>query len=312
MSNSVTVCPICTATDTSLDRVLYDDRYAYPGEVALVACASCGHRWLDFAPADVRALYADYYPRRDLELADVPARRARSRAGAWWRGERSAAAAWVPPNVAVLDIGCGTGEALAIHRDRGCTVRGVEADEHAVRLARARGLEVEHGAFDPATHTPASYDVVTLDQVLEHFVDPIAALRGVHAVLRPGGAAIVATPNAASAIARVAGDRWIHWHAPYHLHLFSRTSLARAAEHAGLVVADLRTITNSEWLSYQWIHALTRPRPGTRSKLWDPAARHPAIRALRAVRFLGGEAAITRICDALGAGDNFVARLARP
>jgi SAM-dependent methyltransferase len=295
-----------------VDRVLYDDRYAYPGEVALVACTSCGHRWLDFAPADITALYAEYYPRRDLELADVPARRPAAGLGAWWRGEHSAAAAWVPRNVAVLDIGCGAGEALAYHEERGCTVRGVEADEHAVRLARARGLTVEHGTFDPVAHAPASYDVVTLDQVLEHFVDPLAALRGVHAVLRPGGTAILSTPNAASVVARVAGDRWIHWHAPYHLHLFSRASLARAAELGGFAVIELRTITSSEWLSYQWIHALTRPERGRPSKLWDPAARHPAIRALRALRFLGGEAAITRICDALGVGDNFLARLRRP
>lgn len=292
--------------------MLYDDRYGYPADVALIACGLCGHRWLDFAPADVGALYAEHYPRRDLELADIPERRRRRGLAAWWHGDRAAAAAWVPANVAVLDIGCGTGEALASHRARGCTVRGVEADEHAVRIARARGLAVEHGAFDPAAHAPASYDVVTLDQVLEHFVDPIGALRGVHAVLRPGGTAIVATPNAASAVARIAGDRWIHWHAPYHLHLFSRASLVRAAELAGLALVELRTITNSEWLSYQWIHAVTRPPRGTRSPLWDPAARHPAIRALRALRFLGGEAAMTRICDALGAGDNFVARLAKP
>ena len=292
-----------------MDRILYDDRYAYPREVASIACSTCGHRWLDFTPDDVPALYAEFYPRQTLELADIPARRRSRGLAAWWRGERSSAAAWVPVNVSVLDIGCGTGEALAAHRARGCTVRGVEADEHAVRIARARGISVDHGAFDPALHAPASYDVVTLDQVLEHFADPLAALRGVHQVLRAGGTAIVATPNPASLVARVAGDRWIHWHAPYHLHLFSRDSLARAAAQAGLELVEIHTITNSQWLSYQWIHALTRPPRGTRSALWDPTARDPAIRALRAVRFLGGEAAITRICDALGAGDNFVARL---
>src|SRR5512141_450888 len=85
MSNSVTVCPICTAPDTSVDRVLYDDRYAYAGDVTLVRCARCGHRWLDFAPADIPALYADHYPRSALELADVPVRREVHGLRAWWR-----------------------------------------------------------------------------------------------------------------------------------------------------------------------------------------------------------------------------------
>jgi 2-polyprenyl-3-methyl-5-hydroxy-6-metoxy-1,4-benzoquinol methylase len=212
----------------------------------------------------------------------------------------------------VLDLGCGAGESLAYHRARGCTVRGVEADAHAVRVARARGLEVDPGVFDPARYPAAAFDVVTLDQVLEHVKEPVVTLRGVARVLRPAGFAVIATPNAGGAIARLAGARWIHWHAPYHLHFFSAASLAAAAGQAGLELAELRTVTSSEWLSYQWIHALTRPRAGERSRLWSPSDRHPAIRALRALRFLGGEAAVTRACDALGAGDNFVARLRRP
>ena len=292
----MTVCPICTAGEASKDRTLYDDRFAHPGAWTLLACAACGHRWLDLhlGPEAIAQLYADHYPRT---------------AGAPAPPHRASAAAWVPPEVRVLDIGCGTGDALVHHRARGCTVRGVEADVHAVELARARGLAIDHGAFDPAAHVPESYDVVTLDQVVEHFTDPVTALRGIHTVLRPGGTVILATPNAASAVARVAGDRWIHWHAPYHLHFFTRASLAHAAERAGLAVVDVRTITQPDWLSYQWIHALTRPRPGARSRLWDPAARDPRIRALRALRFLGGERLVSHLLDRLGRGDNFVARL---
>ena len=292
----MTVCPICTAADPSVDRTLYDDRFAHPGAWTLLACAACGHRWLDVCPdpAAIAELYAAHYPRT---------------AGPAAPPHRASAAAWVPANVAVLDIGCGTGDALAGHRARGCTVRGVEADVRAVELARARGLEIDHGAFDPAGYLPESYDVVTLDQVVEHFTDPVAALGGIRGVLRPGGTVVLATPNAASAIARIAGDRWIHWHAPYHLHFFTRDSLARAAERAGLAVVDVRTITQPDWLSYQWIHALTRPRPGARSRLWDPTARDPRIRAMRALRFLGGERVVSRVLDRLGRGDNFVARL---
>ncbi|CAN5587251.1 hypothetical protein BH11MYX1_BH11MYX1_40340 [soil metagenome] len=264
----------------------------------LRACARCHHRWLDVRPdpSEIEALYAAYYPRRT-----PAAPRARI--------SPSSAAAWVARELAVLDIGCGAGDALAYHRARGCTVHGIEADERAVVSARAIGLTVDHGVFDPARFEPASFDVVTLDQVVEHFVDPAVALAGIHHVLRRAGSLFLATPNAASAVARIAGDRWIHWHAPYHLQFFSRTSLARLAERAGFRVARLRTVTDPEWLSYQWIHALTRPRVGDRSPLWAPELRRFDVRALRALRFLGGEALLTRLCDRLGAGDNFVAEL---
>lgn len=280
-----------------MDRELYDDRFGHPGGFSLLGCGTCGHRWLDvhFDAAEIEALYADYYPpRTHTTRARIPP---------------SSAAAFVPRNVAVLDLGCGAGDALAYHRDRGCSVRGVEADANAVAVARAAGLAVDHGVFDPSLHAPESYDVVTLDQVIEHLVDPIATLRAIGDVLRPRGAVVLATPNAAGAIARVAGDRWIHWHAPYHVQFFTRDSLARAAAAAGFVIQTVDTLTDPEWLSYQWIHALTRPHVGRRSTLWSPAARHPAIRALRALRFLGGEALVTRLCDRLGAGDNFIAQL---
>ncbi len=294
------MCPICTRLDTSVDRTLYDDRFGAPGTFALYACAACGHRWLDLhlaAPA-IEALYATYYPPRP---ATAPAAM-----------PRSSAAARVPGGVSVLDIGCGAGAALAYHRARGCTVRGVEADAHAVAAARAVGLDVDHGVFDPARYAPASFDMVTMDQVLEHVGDPVATLAGIHRVLRPGGTLVAAMPNAASLVARFAGERWIHWHAPYHLQFFSRASLATAAERGGLELTELRTITSPEWLSYQWVHALTRPPVGTPSPFWAQRSHGLGIRAVRALRFLGGEAIFTRICDRLGVGDNFIATLRRP
>lgn len=283
-----------------MDRELYDDRFGHPGGFRLFVCTTCGHRWLDvhFDATEIEALYADYYPPR----VHTPHARIAP----------SSAAAFVPGHVAVLDIGCGAGDALAYHRERGCSVRGVEADANAVAVARAAGLVVDHGVFDPSLYARDSFDVVTLDQVIEHLVDPIATLRAIGHVLRSHGTIVLATPNAAGAIARLAGDRWIHWHAPYHVQFFTRTSLARAASAAAFVVETIDTVTDPEWLSYQWIHALTRPEMGHRSVLWSPTARHPAIRALRAVRFLGGEAQVTRACDRLGTGDNFIVRLRKP
>lgn len=311
-------CPICEARGRPRYTRLRDDRYGYPGEFTLIGCHVCGHSWLDWQPdsGTLTTLYSDYYPRSERPVEGVIAPRRKTPLVRWWEGQRSSAAFWVPPHVRVLDIGCGFGESLAYHRERGCEVWGVEADRNIARVASHHGFDVHVGLFDPSLYEPEFFDYVTMDQVIEHIVDPIQTLRGVRTVLRPGGTAILTTPNASSLGARVFGRRWINWHTPYHLQFFTPGSLRRAAENAGLEVTSVKTITSSEWVSYQWIHLITYPRAGTRSSFWTAQRRHGwqgmAIRGLRALHRLGFDQLATRTCDAIGAGDNFVAQLRRP
>ena len=311
------MCPICGGAATpKLDR-LHDDRYGFRGAFDLLACNSCGHRWLDWHPDGdtLAAMYSDYYPRASRSVDEVAPPPRHPGLRGWWRGERSSAMFWVPPGARVLDIGCGFGESLAYHRMRGCEVHGVEADRNIARVAMQHGFDVHVGLFDPALYETGYFDVVTMDQVLEHVVAPVDTLRGVSRVLRPGGTAIVTTPNADSLGARVFGRRWINWHPPYHLHFFTPTSLRCAAEQAGLAVAKITTITSSEWLGYQWIHLLTAPGEGERSSLWTKRRRslreQLTITPLRLAHRTGLDHLLTRLCDVAGVGDNFVVQLQR-
>ncbi len=52
----------------------------------------------------------------------------------------------------------------------------------------------EHDAHDLHGVADDQFDLVILDQVLEHLAEPERALREVHRVVKPGGTAIVATP----------------------------------------------------------------------------------------------------------------------
>jgi 2-polyprenyl-3-methyl-5-hydroxy-6-metoxy-1,4-benzoquinol methylase len=311
------ICPICTGDRVSRTFTLYDDRYGYRGEFEQRRCAACGHRWLDWTPdaPTLGKLYSEHYPRSDRSADDLAPLASPGRLAAWWRGARGSAARWVPAGVRVLDIGCGFGESLAYHRARGCEVHGVEADRNIARVAARHGFDVHVGLFEPERYAEAMFDYVTMDQVLEHAVDPIEMLGGVRRVLRAGGTTVLSTPNAAGAGARVFGARWINWHAPYHLHGFTAGSLCTAAERVGLRVARIETITSSEWLSYQWIHLVTAPPVGENSPFWAPArarGRRWTIRSLRAWHRTGVDHALTRLADSLGVGDNLIAVLERP
>ncbi len=174
-----------------------------------------------------------------------------------------------------------------------------------------------HGLFDPKDHEPASYDYVTMDQVLEHARQPVKFMSDVATVLKPGGVAIVSTPNAGGYGEALFGVRWINWHTPYHLNLFTKQSMRRLAGRTGFTVAAMRTTTATAWLRYQWFHAFTRPEPGDASPFWDPrrsSGRVPRRTRRWAKRFdrIRVFAFASRLTDGLGIGDNIVAIITKP
>lgn len=299
---------------------LQDDRYGYPGEFDLMRCRNCGHAFLDcrLTPEQLGRLYTDYYPRKTFDLAQCEAHAERSGLHAWINGLHSSAFRRVPGNVRVLDIGCGFGQTLGYHTARGCDVYGVEADENIRRVAEKFDYKVHVGLFDDSLYAADFFDYVTMDQVIEHVTDPVPTLCGVARILKPGGAAILSTPNAGGWGARVFGRRWINWHAPYHVQFFSRRSMAIAAERAGLELAECITATNSEWLHYQWMHLALYPGPGEPSRFWVPGhhtwtpQENRIMRILELLRRGKVNHLLTRLFDSLDLGDNHVFVLKKP
>jgi len=95
----------------------------------------------------------------------------------------------------LLDIGGGTGNfARAFVAERGGKAMLLESNSRAAALARAQGLEVLEGSFQSLPLTDR-YDAVALLDVLEHLVDPLAALLKAHQVLREDGVLLLSVPN---------------------------------------------------------------------------------------------------------------------
>jgi SAM-dependent methyltransferase len=304
-------CPICSKDVSVGGYDLYDDRYGFPGRFRLATCGACDHRFLPqpFTPDAIKKLYTDYYPRSAYDPSRHRPFRPANAVRSWLKGDYASAWRWVPANVRVLDIGCGSGEALGYHRTRGCDAYGVEADDNVGRVARQFGYNIHLGLFDPDLYAAESFDFVTLDQVLEHIPDPVRLLKGVFQVLKPGGVIVVSTPNTWGWGASIFGRRWIHWHVPYHVQWFSLSSMQRAATLAGLTLVAGRTITRPEWLGYQWMHVLLFPPMGEPSRFWSPkAARTTLVKCLLGTMLLSHYSTVnhvlTKLFDSLGVGDN--------
>lgn len=312
-------CPICGEANTAVIRKVHDDRYGYPGLFALRRCPGCAHAFLEagFTEEEMGSLYTDYYPRAGFKIEDYNPHVERHGFLSWLDGARASAFRWVPPNVRVLDIGCGFGETIGYHQARGCDAHGVEMDRNIERVAKHYGFKIKLGSFRAADYEPSSFDYVTMDQVLEHVANPVELLQGVAQVLKPGGIAIVSVPNAQGLGASLFRGRWLNWHAPYHMHFFSVRSMRIAVENSGLILERFCTQTPSAWLDYQWRHLLTFPSAGVASKFWTRSENYPPAQAffgklLTLVHLVKVNHLITRLLDIAGMGDNRLFILRKP
>lgn len=147
------------------------------------------------------------------------------------------------PDGALLDVGCGSGRYLDLMRALGWSrVVGVDISERAVRTARdALGLEAYEGDMREVSFPAASFDAVSLSHTLEHVDDPVALLKEIRRVTRPGGRVAIIVPNVRSMLSRLLGEHWLGLETPRHLVNFTPLGLRIVLEEAGLQIASLTT-----------------------------------------------------------------------
>lgn len=141
----------------------------------------------------------------------------------------------------LLDVGCSVGGFLDAARRSGWSVSGLETSSIPAREALRRGLSVAVGGADALPFRDATFDLVRMNAVLEHLLDPVAALREAFRVLRPGGFLQALTLSADSWSFRLLGPRWRYLGVDGHVHVFSRAALLDAARRAGLEILGVRT-----------------------------------------------------------------------
>jgi ubiquinone/menaquinone biosynthesis C-methylase UbiE len=133
--------------------------------------------------------------------ADYFAVMADAAAGHWWYVARRALfrdllTGRVPAGGTVLDIGCGTGETMALLRELGAArVAGTDLSDHALAHARSRGGPVAAALAEALPFPSACADVLVSADVIEHVDDDRVALREYRRVLRPGGTLLVTVPS---------------------------------------------------------------------------------------------------------------------
>lgn len=245
-------------------------RFARDRGFEVVRCRGCGllATWPRPGPDALEAVYArpEYYEEEAMGA---------EQAGAW-RDRARGLLERVPVTVRrALDFGAGEGHGVAALRALGIAADGVETSPAGRAAARRlHGLEL----LERLPAGPADYDVVLLIQALEHVPDPVATLRELAGLTRPGGIVFIEVPHAGSL------EMWrprLRRHLlslPAHLYHFTPETLARVVARAGLEQLEVHLI-NPDLL--EWLFALRARRRGSAPDQAAPrsAARRPADRA---------------------------------
>lgn len=285
-------CPVCGGSG----RVAFvgtDRLHDLPGEYTYADCDECGAVYQ--APIPGSAQIASFYPEEYSPYQPGkakrrnPIERAVLRSCYGYRNLKSPVPEWFArflgrflyrdsiPYVAdghLLDVGTGGGKYLLAMQAVGWHPQGVEFNEQAVRTCREAGLEVFQGELSDADLADNSFDLVTARHVLEHIADPVAFVRDIFRIVKPGGMMVLKTPNSLALGRKWFGLDWYANDVPRHLVLYSPANIRLLAERQGFREEVSRTFSTPKIVLNSWDYRRGNPsETSKRKKLRRMAAR---------------------------------------
>ncbi|MBF0327640.1 MAG: class I SAM-dependent methyltransferase [Nitrospirae bacterium] len=215
------------------------------GKSSLLSCSLCSLQFLSPLPdrESLNKIYEDYYSVWGIDQLDKEISAMKKKTFSSYLNYLKLPA----ERGAFLDVGCATGEMLALAREMGFDVYGVEVSPRGVSLCRKlfgehkiKGKNIEYDDF------PAGFfDVITLSDVLEHLTDPPEFIAMLSKMLKSNGLMLIVTPDTSSFTCRLLGKYWPHYKIE-HLHYFNRFNLLKmCSSHFKLltVTTPYKTLT---------------------------------------------------------------------
>jgi len=162
----------------------------------------------------------------------------------------------------VLDAGCGRGFVLKYMRCMsGCDLTGIELEYPLFRVSTREladdNIKLVNGTINTLPFPANHFNKIVISEVLEHVPDDVGALRELVRVLKPGGTIAITVPNQdypfwwdpinktlETLFHRHVGKGTFAGIWANHVRLYTRESLRRLVESAGLTIAEMRQFTH--------------------------------------------------------------------
>ena len=223
----ISLCPICSSKK-------YREFWALPG-YKLARCSDCSMVWDPFPQDNLlsqysenyfinnnpKGGYANYFEGMRINSKTFAMRLLRIRKKLKNTG-------------LLLDLGCALGDCLIEAKKLGWTNPiGLDTSDYACKQCKKRGLKVFNGTLTTVKLPPASVDLVTSQDVIEHVTDPVSELKRIYKILKPGASLFIVTPEMDGWWYRLLHGWWYHYKPGEHVVYFSQKTMKLALNKAG-------------------------------------------------------------------------------
>ena len=247
-------CPLCNSDSKRVFEVK---------DYWIRDCVECSHRFTELAAASnhVEKIYDDSYFNGGgagytdyLQEAEILRQRGN------WYGKLLAK---YTNKGKVLDVGSAAGFILKGMTETGWQGVGIEPNESMAEFGRKNlGVEILNTSVEKYA-SKEKFDLVTMIQVMAHFVEPKEVFRNVSGTLKANGHLLIETWNRRSLSEKIFGTKWHEYSPPSVLQFFSDEGIEKLAKEQGFErVAIGRP---SKWISGSHAKSLIAYKFGEKS-----------------------------------------------
>lgn len=166
----------------------------------------------------------------------------------------------------VLDVGCGIGlflrklKAMGFHK-----IEGIDFSEKAVNAVNESGITCHKTTFIDFEKEDRFYDLIVMNNYLEHTLNPLNELRKARALLKNKGALLGEVPNFDSLDRLLFGRYWGGNHVPRHTFQFNALNLKSLLEQAGFKAVKISYPLNTSHFALSFQNVFQRNRADLRN-----------------------------------------------
>ena len=149
----------------------------------------------------------------------------------------------------LLDIGFGNGQLLlALQRLGHTKLYGTDFTDKVFPSLQNSGIALEVSNVEKKVPFDETFDVIFMNNVIEHFLDPVKVLENCKNKLTKNGKIILITPNTNTLEFSIFKSYWAGFHAPRHTFLFNTKNLKMLGDKLGFNAINIYPMTDpGQW-----------------------------------------------------------------